>query len=83
MYTSVNYYCELLDFYTIGNQSGDGQYSKDNLGVSKQVYTIPGYGDKEFGYPKPCPTSGNIPNGCPPQIDIIIDNQAINIFKSK
>ena len=67
----------------IGNQSGGGQYSKDNPCVSAQVYTGPTYRDQEFGCPKPCPTSGNIPQGCPPQVGIIIDNQSTNIFKSK
>ena len=67
----------------IGNQSGGGQYSKDNPCVSAQVYTGPTYRDQEFGCPKPCPTSGNIPPGCPPQIGVIIDNQSLNTFKSK
>jgi hypothetical protein len=49
----------------IGNQSGDGQYSEDNPCVSAQVYIGPTYRDQEFGCPIPCPTSGNIPTGCP------------------
>ena len=67
----------------IGNQSEGSQYSKDNPCVSAQVYTGPTYRDQEFGCPKPCPTSGNIQPGCPPQIGIIIDNQSLNTFKSK
>src|SRR3954469_13153449 len=49
----------------IGNQSGDGQYSEDNPCVSAQVYIGPTYRDQEFGCPIPCPTSDNIPTGCP------------------